>query len=835
MPRFAASSGWVPALLFAFTAALLLAPALFTGRALLPAWPLSHMAPWDAVAPAGAATSSAGPAPQWNVLQWDGMAEFYPWRAYTVESLMGGRIPLWNDRVLCGTPFLANSQSAPLYPLHWLLMLPCGPLAVRMVWLAWLHLMLAGLFSHRLGRSLGLNSAPAAAVGVAFQFSGFAVTWLELPSFITVGCWMPLFLALLREGVAEPAPRRWAAASAAGGMMLLGGHLQIALYGVLAGAVFWGMESFVALKGKDRAQRVLPTLLAGAVPLGLALMIAAPQLLPSMELSRMSHRVGTATTEGYAGYLAMALPSWHWVTLLLPDYYGLPLRGDYLGFWRYGAPNTMEYAGHVTTAALPLVLVGLVVGLRSSGARLAIAIGMLGLLLAAGTPLCALFYFHLPGFAQSGSPARALVLVCLAQSLLVGFGAARVGEAVGRDPGRAVRDLGGALLAAAGLLTAAVLLAKARIPVAGADAAGPAAIRQGGGLLAVMGCALLGVLWFGRRLPPPIWQSRLAAVLTLVLVLGGWAQSRDMNPTAAAADIYPSTPETDRLSTEPARVATVNRRWSLVETPPAILPPNASMVYGWREVQGYDSLMLGSTHRFFDLMFPELPGGASPPENGNVVFVKHPRHRLLALTAVGVVASRDPVVAVETQPLGGAQSSELFRYQGLPEAFTCDWVVADDAAAFDLLNAADSHRELMRRMTLSPGSSPPTPAGRVGAGTAVLSRRAPGMIDARTSVRTGPAMLFISEGFAPGWRATVEAAGESRRERVHRADIAFQGVLVPQGEAVVRLRYEPASFRLGCFLMLVGLLVLAAVAVAGQTGKSYPEVGLRSWTNSTTG
>ncbi len=58
------------------------------------------------------------------------------------------------------------------------------------------------------------------------------------------------------------------------------------------------------------------------------------------------------------------------------------------------------------------------VGIRLFFALLAV----LALLLALGTPLNALFYFFIPGFAQSGSPARCLVLWALAIGVLAGLG-----------------------------------------------------------------------------------------------------------------------------------------------------------------------------------------------------------------------------------------------------------------------------------------------------------------------------------------------------------------------------------------------------------------------------
>jgi hypothetical protein len=112
--------------------------------------------------------------------------------------------------VLCGTPFLANSQSAPLYPLHWLLYLPGAEdgvaVAVRMGWLAWLHLSIAGIGAYLLARDFQCRPCAARIAGTAFMLSGFCVAWLELPSFISVTCWIPFVPATTEAGCLQVLP-----------------------------------------------------------------------------------------------------------------------------------------------------------------------------------------------------------------------------------------------------------------------------------------------------------------------------------------------------------------------------------------------------------------------------------------------------------------------------------------------------------------------------------------------------------------------------------------------------------------------------------------------------
>src|SRR5262249_14515335 len=132
--------------------------------------------------------------------------------------------------------------------------------AQRMGWLAALHLSLAGAFTFAWARSLGTRPAAAILTGVLFMGSGFAITWLELPSFLTAGCWIPLLLRAVCESL-DRRSWRWAwVAAFALGMMLLGGHLQIAFYGLLAVALqlAWeaGAGAWQGVRGKGQGARV---------------------------------------------------------------------------------------------------------------------------------------------------------------------------------------------------------------------------------------------------------------------------------------------------------------------------------------------------------------------------------------------------------------------------------------------------------------------------------------------------------------------------------------------------------------------------------------------------
>ena len=88
-----------------------------------------------------------------------------------------------------------------------------------------------------------------------------------------------------------------------------------------------------------------------------------------------------------------------------------------------------------------------------------------------------------------------------------------------------------------------------------------------------------------------------------------------------------------------------------------------------------------------------------------------------------------------------------------------------------------------------------------------LVEYAPDRIRADVEAAT-PAHLVVVDGWAPGWRATVDGTPAP----VLRANVGFRAVPVPPGRHRVELRYRPTSIRDG--LVVSALAIVAAFAVA---------------------
>ena len=301
---------WWPVLFLALVPVIPLWRAVFLGEAIGPFDQIRQMAPWNGPAPAQA----------WDVLQADGVLQFYGWRDLVFESWRRRELPLWNPYELCGTPLLADSQSGALYPPHIVMGVLHVPTAAAMTLLAWLHLFWAGLGVFLLSGRLGATRVGGVVAGAGFALSAFMLSWLALPSVISTVAWIPWVLLGtygvwgLGSGAWEARPavadgeggggvRVWGIGSRVWGarpavalgptgaiarlpnyriagrivglafpvaMMLLAGHLQFAAYG-LAGAGLVALclsAEALMLRKRNRIQEAGPLGNRGATPAG---------------------------------------------------------------------------------------------------------------------------------------------------------------------------------------------------------------------------------------------------------------------------------------------------------------------------------------------------------------------------------------------------------------------------------------------------------------------------------------------------------------------------------------------------------------------------------------
>lgn len=384
---------------------------------------------------------------------------FYPYRSAVNEALLQGRLPLWNPYLYMGVPLLANGQAGIFYPLNWLFLFLPAPLAVNGSIV--LHVVLAAVFFHLFARqALGLSNPAAFVAACVFAFSGYAGSLVEHVNQLQAAVWFPLLLVCLhrmrparrsppgepeagessnarsdvRDG--ESGTGRRTAYVLLGGLLfafqLLAGHVQVSFITI------FGMGLWVAARQRwpsvrpllpPRAAlvRMLPALrefgadLASLLGIGLiGAALAAMQLVPMLELARLSIRAGGMT---YREAVAFSLPPQSLLESLLPTF-GI------------GEALSSEYIGFIGVAALILAALGVRrFGRVHPGLLLLLAAG-LALSLGLYDPLYFVLFKLVPGFGLFRVPARWLFLSVLAAAGFAGLGIESVWAGRGLGPSR---------------------------------------------------------------------------------------------------------------------------------------------------------------------------------------------------------------------------------------------------------------------------------------------------------------------------------------------------------------------------------------------------------------
>ncbi|NDJ61228.1 MAG: YfhO family protein, partial [Chloroflexi bacterium] len=335
----------------------------------------------------------------WIMARGDTYIYHYPYWGARNTALLDGRLPLWSPELFMGVPLLANSQIGTFYPPNWLVAPLDPPNAVRIS--ALMHVAWAALGTYALARrALTVGVIPALLAATLFAFGGYLSAHVEQINQLHGLAWLPWLFLLFDAALARP--RRW--------LLILGGVFALQFFSGHTQTVFItavGLGIYALLTRPIRG--VLTLISAG----GIALLLALPQIVPTLELTSVSNRSGGLTP---AQATAFSLSPLVVGRGLLPSYNGVVFS---------------EYIAYLGVIGVGLAVVGaLSPQIRSANTtrRLSprvvwLIITLIGLALAFGlyNPL----YWtlaSLPGFNLFRVPARWLALFALGGALLAALG-----------------------------------------------------------------------------------------------------------------------------------------------------------------------------------------------------------------------------------------------------------------------------------------------------------------------------------------------------------------------------------------------------------------------------
>ena len=736
--------------------------------------------------------------------------------------------PVWNPWLNGGQPLLSNPSYGAFYPPGWLVLAVSPAYALNLLVL--LHAALAFAGAWVLARRLGCGRGAAAIAAVGYAAGGAFVSLLHAFTLFLSMAWFPWVVAASEAVLRHPASggRSWwrpaASGAAALGLQVLNGEPVTVLVTGLALVALGATEA----RRPERALRL-------AVPVVVAVLLAAVQILPTARRLRDSPRAGALEVESAATWSA---PPARLAELVLPRLWGDPARsGEHLYFgWDLHDqhyPYLISIYPGLLIAVLALSALARWPVPRRGAWLAAVAVGVF---LGAGryNPLFGFLHQHLPLLGRVRFPEKFLLLAVAVLPFAAALGWRRLMDARRRGdlkPGDLPLALALAVAASAAGLAAVAHFAPGA--AAGFVSAGsglplpPAALAAGVRYLTretllAMATALAAAGLFALlrwRRPPPAALAALA-----VLLVGGdlWRCGHGLLTRLPAAE-YRQPPAAAR----------------------ALLAGGGERIFSDELTQPQDQLVLRQGEPGLDLVRTKLR--RLDPYSGNLwglgyalnpdydlMLTAWGRHALSTLREdwsdmsqvalllgawnVGGVVARQPTWAMLAELARGEEAAPARLYAN-PRVLPRHRFVA--AVAFhptvrEALAAARAGGYDFAHLDHWVGTGDP--------GGATAPRPPAELLEVvdrggRVAVRyraSGGGFFVAASTFDRGWTATVDG----RPAATYPTAIGQLGVAVPAGEHALKLAYHTPWLLPGAALSAVGLL-LVGLLVAGSRRRRF--------------
>lgn len=752
----------------------------FPGDALLSSFKPWQVASYDGYVPGSIPNKAQYP---------DVVRQLYPWRIEAIRQWQEGKVPLWNPYNFSGAPLLANFQSAALYPLNTLFLI--FPKESAWTLLIALQPLLALLFTYLYLRLIRVSILASLFGSVSYGISSFMTVWLEYNTVGHIMAWLPLQLLsidLLSQKKSQ-SPLGYIFLTLSVAFSLLSGHPQAALYSIF----FCTIYGVVRLKGKAK--------IWAGISVSLGFGLSAAQLIPGLELISLSARANHTYEQMMRGNL---IQPWQILMTFFPNLFGNPVSRTY---W-----PTDTYVGKVTSIGLIPLFFSLSALRLHKNAMVRfyiITTIIIGGFITVNPVTAVLYRFQLPVISSS-SPTLMVFLFSFSLAVLTSLGI----DEWTREPHSIKRLVSRGLQVTVGIAAVAGIF----LMVSGLKAHAVVALRALVYALMLSLATLVGFYIAIRnknRMLPVLW------VLLIVHVTDLSYSFFKFNPFVPVSYMYPRNAISDYLSQQKSS----GRFWGY-----GTAGIDANIATYWRvySPDGYDPL------------YPKRYGefiGAS--KNGELVrnFTNNDRSdariisgfgetdfpdnqfRKRILRALGVSTILDRVENGTTEKTFSPGKYTLMRVS--------DWRVFTDLESPAVVRiasrsaVAQSKKEFEQEF-FNPSFDPssqvivhdPSLTPLSGVGSVTVTTYTSNIIEASTNTQ-GKTMMVVANTYYPGWKAYIDGLPTS----LSRINWTMNGVSLPPGKHMVKLRYEPTSFRIGLSISILSTFLFAGMVIAHR--KNY--------------
>lgn len=243
-----------------------------------------------------------------NPLPSDVVSLTLPLRKFAIETIKKGEWPLWNPRILSGTPLLANFQSAAFNPINILFLLKRNFIDIWSIQIIFQSL-LAFIFFYLFISQFQIDTFSKIIGSLIWSFNGFFSLWFQYNTVVYAAIYLPLALYATSK---IPKNYLWG--------FLLSISLAFSVYSgnppvtlIVFGAVLLFILFFYWKKPK--------IIFISLIFLLLSIAYSAPQIIPGIASSKNSIREtdNVATTANIKYLKPIKI-----LTIFTPDFFGNP-------------------------------------------------------------------------------------------------------------------------------------------------------------------------------------------------------------------------------------------------------------------------------------------------------------------------------------------------------------------------------------------------------------------------------------------------------------------------------------------------------------------------------
>jgi hypothetical protein len=751
---------------------------------------------------------------------------FIPPRFFWVESLKQGDFPLWNPYQFCGYPFYANPQQAVLYPFNGLFFLLPFDVAFNAIII--LHFFLGGLFTYFFLRDLKVNPSGALISGLIFMLSGYLLSVHSLLTILLSSVWTPLIMMFFRRAIHGKGFKNEIFTAIFITFSFLGGGIEI-VYGnffvLLMMVIFRSSRSISSnpprpplIKGGEGGlfRRCVPidwgrirSLFIVSI---LFLFLSAIQLFPFVELFHHSIRGSgisyqEATTWSFAPKDVLLF--------FLPDAYGYFL--DMKKYW-----VTQCWLKTLYTGGLPFIL-SIIFFICGKGRKLFFSLMLFSLFISLGyyNPFYPFVYKYVPFFNGIRYPVKFYYIFILALSMTAGLGFQRLTELSKEGESKRYKNLYFIFSLLCGFFLLFMVLGHGEIEhflkLRQID------FPQFNYLSVNLFHAkrfffYLALFFLVIRVGNEVKWKRWSKILFVFFLAADLFGNMGFYGKEKTSDYFQKTRILEKISSDQGHFRIFSTGKTIALDKPVLIAgaspldilkekhlPSMNLLYQLHNIWGLDVIRLKRTDDLYHAFIgtPSISATHLIDLFGikYIVSITHlegdPRFELVYARIEGLQGKKEDLLKEDTIKL-------YKNRRPFPRAwFVRDFKVLDSKAILSRMVQKEFHPDQEVLLEEEPKwTNPPNPPlGKGGLNKVEFISETNNQLQLFVETSEDN-LLLLSDTYYPGWKVFVDGIPQ----KIYQANYAFRAVPLIAGAHRIKFVYDPASFKLGAGVTLLGIL-----------------------------